>query len=246
SAQCPSHWNAFQGSCYLFIDENVVWTSALSEGNWVLASNKEPPAYTNWRTGEPNNDNPAEGGQDCAYIRTDGLWDDDGCDKGNVFHAVGCETSPPTMIILGLIFMLFVPGSARCPNDWTRFEDSCYVFIDENVPWTSAAVICRLVLGADMLEIETQAENDFIASQIFARNGVDNIWIGLTDFTREGRWEWTSTKEQPSFTNWGPGQPDNLGIAEKGQDCAYIRPDGSWDDESCDHNVVTHSVACET
>nr|KAG5691740.1 hypothetical protein BaRGS_010243 [Batillaria attramentaria] len=107
-------------------------------------------------------------------------------------------------------------------------------------------VICRLVLGADMLEIETQAENDFIASQIFARNGVDNIWIGLTDFTREGRWEWTSTKEQPSFTNWGPGQPDNLGIAEKGQDCAYIRPDGSWDDESCDHNVVTHSVACET
>ena len=28
----------------------------------------------------------------------------------------------------------------ECPPDWIAFDSSCYVFIDEFVPWTTAKV----------------------------------------------------------------------------------------------------------
>ncbi|KAK7476376.1 hypothetical protein BaRGS_00032376, partial [Batillaria attramentaria] len=135
---------------------------------------------------------------------------------------------------------------AQCPADWVHFQGSCYLFVDENVPWTSALVICRLVQNADMLQVDSQAENDFVVSQIKARTGIDNVWMGLTDFVRDGTWLTTSDQQPAKYFNWGPGEPDNQITKERGQDCVYVRSDGTWDDESCDYNVVSHAVACET
>lgn len=63
----------------------------LKEGFWVYASSQEPPEYTNWKPGEPNNDAVHGGGQDCAHVHSDGLWDDDYCDNSLAKHAIVCE-----------------------------------------------------------------------------------------------------------------------------------------------------------
>nr|KAG5691741.1 hypothetical protein BaRGS_010244 [Batillaria attramentaria] len=89
------------------------------------------------------------------------------------------------------------------------------------------------ILGGRMLEVESQAENDFIVQQMSYRTGVDNVWIGLQDFVREGRFVWISTLEPPTYTNWAPGEPnnnDNQNQNEGGQDCVQLRENGQWDD----------------
>jgi hypothetical protein len=62
------------------------------EGHWVSMSTGEAVEYTNWRTGQPNNDNGHHGGEDCAGLRTDitqGQWDDYFCDGETL--GVFCE-----------------------------------------------------------------------------------------------------------------------------------------------------------
>ncbi len=62
------------------------WLSAndiSTEGQWKLSDNS-PLSYTNWNSGEPND----EGNEDCAGIKTDGTWNDIECDSTK---AVVCE-----------------------------------------------------------------------------------------------------------------------------------------------------------
>ena len=69
--------------------------------------------------------------------------------------------------------------------------------------------------------------------------------IGGTDQKTEGVWEWADGTEF-TFTDWGPGQPDNFINAE---DClTYYRPlglasDYFWADVSCD--VPAELYICE-
>ena len=58
---------------------NSVWiggTDAASEGVWVWSPSNTPLSYTNWNTGEPNNQGGAE---DCMIFQTDGTWNDGTC-----------------------------------------------------------------------------------------------------------------------------------------------------------------------
>jgi hypothetical protein len=37
-----------------------------------------------------------------------------------------------------------------------------------------------------------------------------NYWIGLTDLFHEGNFIWSSTGEKATYTNWYPGEPNNI------------------------------------
>ena len=58
--------------------------------------------------------------------------------------------------------------------------------------------------------------------------------MGLTDDMIEGVWRWVSNGSAPAFTDWIPGQPNNLG----NQDCvAFSYPDDyTWNDTDCTDN----------
>ena len=79
--------------------------------------------------------------------------------------------------------------------------------------------------------------------------GIENVWIGLQDFLREGRWVWNSNLEPATYFNWEAGEPNNDHHHEGGQDCAYIKGGtGQWDDGWCDKmgdRDSQVSVACE-
>ncbi len=78
--------------------------------------------------------------------------------------------------------------------------------------------------GGHLCTIRNQAENDWLRDTFVASQP---IWIGYTDQSQEGVFEWSSG-ETPGFENWGTGQPDDAG----GADWAVMAPvSGAWRDE---------------
>lgn len=64
----------------------------------------------------------------------------------------------------------------------------------------------------------------------------DTIYfIGASDITKEGNWEWNGSKTPLVFTDWGHGQPDHLNHTEN---CLALRHAGfQWHDYPChDHH----------
>lgn len=84
--------------------------------------------------------------------------------------------------------------------------------------------------GGTMVFPRTSAENQALLKLVVS-SGLSSKkpYIGVTDRETEGRFVDTEGK-QLTFTNWGPGQPDDY----KGlQDCGVIEDTGLWDDGSC-------------
>ncbi|BFZ21791.1 hypothetical protein BsWGS_24830 [Bradybaena similaris] len=57
---------------------------------------------------------------------------------------------------------------ADCLPGWIRFGDSCYNFRKENVQWDKAVSLCRSN-GGYLVEINSDAENDWVTSQVKER-----------------------------------------------------------------------------
>jgi len=132
------------------------------------------------------------------------------------------------------VVLLASAEAQRCPNDWIQFDNSCYVFIDEVVPWTSAVTFCTM-LHANLVEIGSKAENDFVAAKIRTTTGINGAWTGLNDLVREGRWVYASNLQDATYFAWNHGEPNNVLIGtENGQDCVFVHEDGTWDDLWCE------------
>ena len=75
------------------------------------------------------------------------------------------------------------PTSAEgaCPStDWGPRGPYCYLFItDDELTWSQAEFRC-VQQGAHLASVTDKAENDWIQSQIQARQkNVRNVWLGL-------------------------------------------------------------------
>ena len=87
--------------------------------------------------------------------------------------------------------------------------------------------------GGFLAEFESLEEEESIKSMLVEELG---YWIGLTDLAIDGTWRWQESHQEPSYTNWASGQPDN-GIDE---DCVCISGDDSfkgWYDSFCNNNT---------
>ena len=66
-----------------------------------------------------------------------------------------------------------------------------------------------VALGGHLTTIRDQAENDWLYDRFGRlRSATNSLWIGFTDETLEGVFQWTSG-ELPTFVNWAPGEPAN-------------------------------------
>ena len=91
--------------------------------------------------------------------------------------------------------------------------------------------------GGILFEPKNQQQNEEVAN---AGGEFDENfwWIGVDDKEREGRFQWSSTKDNTTFSNWDVGQPDSY----KGNyDCVFmyihksnVHVHGKWYDHSCD------------
>ena len=71
------------------------------------------------------------------------------------------------------------------------------------------------------------------------------FWLGGTDFSNEGRWQWISSNNFTDITYsiWGATQPNNRDGAEHCM-AAVNYFNYSWSDERCDYGNILQYV-CE-
>ncbi|XP_022295073.2 perlucin-like [Crassostrea virginica] len=142
--------------------------------------------------------------------------------------------------VLLLLFEVVAIYAEPCPGGWTHHGTSCYSFVTSaKEHWVSASYFCSLH-EATLVEVNSANESDFLRRQLSSLGVHADFWIGLTDDSLEGKWEWLPSGATPSYTEWAPGQPDN----GHNEDCALMSrsKDYHWNDDQCDNN---HHFICE-
>ena len=100
-----------------------------------------------------------------------------------------------------------------------------YYMSYENRSWTNSRDTAT-DLGGYLVAIDSESENQFIRDQMeSAGYNWNSVWIGYTDETNEGIFEWANGS-QSTYENWQNGEPNNAG----GEDYTELMSNGKWND----------------
>ncbi len=141
-----------------------------------------------------------------------------------------------------IIYIISMTCLINADSDRIRFalNGHYYQRIDIAMTWHEACVYCQK-LGGHLVTITSKEENDFVYRNL----GIDgiNIWIGATDETEEGTWQWV-TGEPFIYSNWATQMPDDY---QHGQDYAIfwdLSPQ-RWDDNGLPECNCRYVFICE-
>ncbi|XP_067684234.1 C-type lectin-like [Haliotis asinina] len=150
-----------------------------------------------------------------------------------------------TSVILGFLCASIVVASvtADCLDGWTQYKGSCYrLFRNDKYTWPEAVFQCEKH-GAYLASIETQEESADMHALTEELNlgDLDKIWIGLSDVREEGVWVWESTRQNATFFDWAPAEPNQKATE---QDCVilYGKQHLQWADDQC---LYKYEYICE-
>ena len=128
-----------------------------------------------------------------------------------------------------------------CPADFTAVSlkvnggvryDMCWTLLDsQGIVAYDCAQRCRTFHGAEMLTIRYPEVNELIVKELEA-SCLNTAWLSLVHV--HGQWKWTSTsmESQPTFQNWGMGEPNNAGCSEHCSKITLWGEAGVWYDDS--------------
>ncbi|XP_041840567.1 galactose-specific lectin nattectin [Melanotaenia boesemani] len=89
----------------------------------------------------------------------------------------------------------------HCPYGWSRFEERCFIFVDNPKSWLEAEVFCQFD-EANLASIHSDEENHFVQSLIRENtNNFPETWIGGNDGMHPGFWMW-SDGSKFHYDNW--------------------------------------------
>jgi gliding motility-associated-like protein len=147
------------------------------------------------------------------------------CTPGN--NAVGCmDPANPNNCNINLIRQTLTNAGNV---EMVSCVDACsmYFLNPQSMTGSQAQAYAR-TFGANLVSVESQAENNCITSSLNAmgENGV--VWIGLSDEITEGTFVWYD-QAPVVYTNWAAGEPNQSGD----EDCVQIYANGGWNDLSC-------------
>ncbi|XP_063420003.1 perlucin-like protein isoform X2 [Mytilus trossulus] len=144
-------------------------------------------------------------------------------------------------IILCTLSVFFFPNevNAECPLGWVHYDISCFLFSTNALNWYNAHGSCR-AHSARIAEVNSVDVMAYLR-QMAKSYGYD-YWLGGRDDVIEGFWQWSSTGENFTVSDWAPGEPDD---ASNSQDCLLIwkSADYQWDDQQCTTN---YRYICES
>ncbi len=130
-----------------------------------------------------------------------------------------------------------------CPGTTTHTvvkqicNGGCWVSCNSDTPFTSETVVAKLCTdwGGRLAPIRTVEDQTCVHTMLFPSQA---SWIGFEQvagqaFTNTG-WSWNSDGIVPTYTNWSPGQPNDLdGLEDGTKQCAYMTTIGEWQDTVC-------------
>jgi len=198
-------------------------------GGWYWGTG-EGFAYTNWWTGQPDNDT-LHGDENCLTIGGAGFqWNDLWCDVPGDPARSGILVEFDTEVFFCSVtghYYQVVPESAEY-RSWFAAQG-------EAEAMSFAGVQGRLAT------IESAEENDCFAANITLPMAPAGLWLGgfqdpdAPDYAEPaGGWYW-NTGEAFAYTNWetGSGQPDNDTL-HGDENCLTIGGIFQWNDLWCD------------
>ena len=134
------------------------------------------------------------------------------------------NSSEVRTLSLGVFVLLTVLTQAQAQTwvQWSASEggnDHWYTLAPTENTWEHVrSQALAMGPGADLVSINSEAEQNFLASQF----GISHVfWIGLTDKAVEGIWQWANG-DPVDYTNWLPGQPDDYNPTIGGEDYAMM------------------------
>ncbi|XP_067436249.1 ladderlectin-like isoform X2 [Thunnus thynnus] len=120
--------------------------------------------------------------------------------------------------------------STSCPDQWTKYNGRCFLFVPRILTWAQAEKNC-LSMGAHLASIHGTRDYHEIRRMILDRTHKSpETWIGGSDGQEEGVWFWSDGT--PFFYSyWCRGEPNNL----SNEDCILMNYGGNhcWDDYWC-------------
>ena len=128
-----------------------------------------------------------------------------------------------TLVLKGL-------WSNGIPANAVEHNGHYYVFYDESVSWSQAKAKCE-ELGGHLVTVNSAEEQTFLIN-LTNRSTKKNMWIGA--YPENGAFRWI-TKEDFSYTNWAPGEPNNVFNMQNAammytKNASYAA--GTWNDEN--------------
>ncbi|NXP51499.1 CLC4E protein, partial [Heliornis fulica] len=135
-------------------------------------------------------------------------------------------------------------GWTCCPQNWKRFQKSCYYISENMVNWNVSVQNCT-GMGSHLVVINSREEQEFLTQVLFQSSSNKNYYIGLRA-QEVGKWHWmdqTPLTEEAAF--WRLGEPSNVG-AEK---CVVIHSASNinnWNDVRCEKHYRVCEAAAVT
>ncbi|XP_037813366.1 lectin subunit alpha-like [Lucilia sericata] len=130
------------------------------------------------------------------------------------------------------ILILINAVSSVPEQKWRESEDGSkfYIEVTKKVNFFEAWSDCARK-NMSLIAIDSYAKHqqiDGLLRRLYT--SCPSVWIGGHDNAVHLRFEWMSTGEPFSFTNWGPGQPADTA---KDEHCLLIWTDFQWHDYPC-------------
>merc|ERR1712055_132111 len=159
-----------------------------------------------------------------------------------------CQPRMSLLTLLTLTSTLAL-ATAKCPDSWWTFGNSCYHNSGAAMTWYEAHDYCLEIGGAYLVEIDSEEEETALLGAFAVYD--QDYWIGLTDADSEGDWIWADTGKPPKYTAWAEGEPNNMGgdencavLFDQYKDDIFDRP--MWFDANCESNDMSdvgfHSI----
>ncbi|XP_060570054.1 perlucin-like protein [Ruditapes philippinarum] len=126
-----------------------------------------------------------------------------------------------------------ISSTACCEDGWISYNSHCYLIGQEERTFMAAHHFYDQQ-AAYLVRIDDYWENKFL-KDLLRNLEVSDTWTGLSDQRSEGIWRWFNTYNHASMSDWGPGEPNNLG----NEDCVgfYTEKNYHWNDFKCNRKL---------
>ncbi|KAK3597088.1 hypothetical protein CHS0354_021190 [Potamilus streckersoni] len=127
---------------------------------------------------------------------------------------------------------------ARCPvchsgYEYYQQDKFCYKFYNVCQTWSEARQVCQNE-GGDLISLNNRNLNFFNELALHKSGSCDDVWVGATDVSSEGQWNWLNG-DKVSSDLWAINQPDNWDSIEHCGDL-HKRFDYELNDADCSRN----------
>ena len=202
-----------------------IWIGARDEdreGEWVWSDGSRVN-YGNWASEQPNNLGGAENFAMLLVRDGSGDWWDQPNISGLGLPAdwktgfvaefdLPANANPPASTVQSPTVPK--PAPTTIPYDAVTLQNKRFKLYPETLSWHEAKQKCQQ-LGGRLAVIRSREENDLVKNLVGGQIADwEGVWLGATDETKEGRWQWIDGSDL-KFKFWSTlgKQPNNGGEA---------------------------------